>query len=77
MSSKPGFRVASVTDSMAYSPEKGTHRVKNVNLEMFDGTHTYVTLPHDQYTAENVAKMAQEAAEEHARVMGLKGPPVG
>jgi hypothetical protein len=64
-----------VEDGTSYNPTKGTHRVRNVHYRLPDGTQSYVTIPHDEYTAERLASELAAAAQTHAQVMAVRAYP--
>lgn len=74
-SQAPQYRATHVTDSSSYDATRGAHRTKQVHYVLFDGTKSYVELPLDQYDADTVQQLLQHAAEQHAQVMSLEGPP--
>ncbi len=64
-----------IEDGTSYNPTKGTHRVRNVHYRLPDGTQSYVTIPHDEYTAERVQSELAQAADTHAQVMAVRAYP--
>lgn len=72
---KPAYRLTHVTDADSYSQQRGTHRVKQTHYVLADGTKSYVELPVDEHTAENVQAKVEEAAANHFDIMSLQGPP--
>lgn len=71
----PSYRATHVTDSTSYDATRGAHRTKRVHYVLYDGHRSYVELPLDQYDADRVAELLQHAAEQHAQVMSIEGPP--
>lgn len=65
----------SVEDTTDYEPGKGSYRAKRVNYQLPDGTRSYVVIPHEAYTAENVAARLQAEAQKHAEVMAVRVSP--
>ena len=64
-----------IEDGTSYNPTKGTHRVRNVHYRLPDGTQSYVTIPHDEYTADRVQAELANAADTHAQVMSVRAYP--
>jgi hypothetical protein len=64
-----------IEDGTSYNPTKGTHRVRNVHYRLPDGTQSYVTIPHDEYTAERVQAELANAAQTHSEVMSVRAFP--
>lgn len=76
MNEQPMWRVSDPTDVMDYTPQAGTHRAKKIVVTFADGNSTYITVPIDKYTPEEVNKRAHEAAITHAQVLSLQGPDI-
>jgi hypothetical protein len=74
-SQSPAYRATHVVDSSSYDTTRGTHRTKQVHYVLYDGSRSYIELPLDQYSADRVAELLQHAAEQHAQVMSIEGPP--
>ena len=72
MEEQTRFRALSVQDTTDYDPMKGAIRAKRVNYKLHDGTTSYIIVPHDQYTAENVHKMLMIEAEKHDQVLAVR-----
>lgn len=70
------IKPTSVEDVTDYHPVHGAVPSKRVNYEMHDGTQSYVLIPRQAYTAQNVATALNEAADTHEQVMQLRGQPV-
>lgn len=68
----PPFTVTKVTDSSGYDAQRGAHRTKQVHYKLADGTTSYVELPLDQATPEQVHQALTQAAEHHAAIMSLQ-----
>jgi hypothetical protein len=57
---------------MGYNQMRGTHRVKRVNYQLYDGSTSYVEVPVEDYNAENVKAALQQAAKTHIEVMSIE-----
>lgn len=55
---------------------KGTVKTKVTHYVLWDGTKSSIELPVDEHTVENVQAKLQAAAEHHAQIMGIQGPPM-
>lgn len=74
---KPRYQPVSIQDVTEYDPMKGTVRAKRINYVLHDGTQSYITIPLDRFTKEQVDKDLAAAADHHDSVMSIKGPPPG
>lgn len=76
MEPSPLYRPVRVVDSNGWDTQRGTHRTKQVHYQLYDGTKSFVEMPEDQYTAENVQSALENAANTHAQIMSVQGPIV-
>jgi hypothetical protein len=72
---KPHYMPISVEDVTDYDPMKGAIRAKKINYKLADGTVSYVTVPLDLYTKDEVTAALQAAADHHVGVMSIRGVP--
>lgn len=73
---QPAYQISNVQDVSEYDPMRGQVRSKRVNYRLWDGTTSYVVIPLDKYTADEVRRELEAAAQKHSDITAIKGPPV-
>lgn len=75
-SPQPAYQIQGVQDVSEYDPMRGQIRSKRINYRLWDGTASYVVIPLDKYTADEVRRELEAAAQKHSSITSIKGPPV-
>lgn len=68
------YRMKSVQPATDLDEVGGLVRAFRVNFVTASGVSDYVTIPETEYTPENVAKVVQDKALLHEKVVSIEGP---
>lgn len=77
MATSVGFTIRDQTQEDVYRPDGTRGKQWTVHLEHPGGVRSSITVPDEQYTAENVHALALEQAQRVAAVANLQHPQAG
>lgn len=73
---KPAWIIVRIEDNTSFTPGTGPVRIKRVYFALYDGTQSYVDIPFDKFTQQEVNKQVDMHASQLAEVAALTGPIV-
>lgn len=74
--SVPAWTIVRVEDNTTFTPGTGPVRVKRVYFALYDGTQSYVDIPFDKFTPQEVNRQVDAHAGQLAEVNSLTGETI-
>lgn len=72
----PAWSIVRIEDNVSFTPGTGPVRIKRVYFALYNGEQSYVDIPFDKFTPQEVNKQVDQHAAQLAEVSALRGPMV-